>query len=150
MTIETATANAQAAAHLVAGLVDAGVRAAVISPGSRNTPLVLALAAHPKITAHLIISLTRHHVGFAHVIRQPLRHSLKQTVTHRRPQRFIDLRKPVDADLQHRPDYVRALGVGQRPVENNIEALAVGQSSQRVAFRHGRAARAVRQQIAHA
>lgn len=55
MTIETATANAQAAAHLVAGLVDAGVRAAVISPGSRNTPLVLALAAHPKITAHSVV-----------------------------------------------------------------------------------------------
>lgn len=45
----TARANAEAAAEIVRALVDGGVRAAVMSPGSRNTPLVLALAAHPAI-----------------------------------------------------------------------------------------------------
>lgn len=40
-----AIANAEAAAALVAGLIAGGVRHAVVSPGSRNTPLVLAFAA---------------------------------------------------------------------------------------------------------
>ncbi len=45
---ETAT-NATGARDLVAGLADAGVSVAFISPGSRNTPLTLALAAEPRI-----------------------------------------------------------------------------------------------------
>lgn len=44
----TAT-NATGARDLVAGLADAGVSVAFISPGSRNTPLTLALAAEPRI-----------------------------------------------------------------------------------------------------
>jgi len=45
MSAETAQANADAAATLVGALVDGGVRDFVLSPGSRSTPLALALAA---------------------------------------------------------------------------------------------------------
>ncbi len=45
---DTAT-NATGSRDLVAGLADAGVSMAFISPGSRNTPLTLALAAEPRI-----------------------------------------------------------------------------------------------------
>jgi len=45
MSPEVARANADAAATLVGALVDGGVRAFVLSPGSRSTPLALALAA---------------------------------------------------------------------------------------------------------
>jgi 2-succinyl-5-enolpyruvyl-6-hydroxy-3-cyclohexene-1-carboxylate synthase len=37
------------AAHLVGGLADAGLDMAIVSPGSRNTPLTLAFAAEPRI-----------------------------------------------------------------------------------------------------
>ncbi len=37
-------------ADLVGGLADAGCTAAFVSPGSRNTPLTLALGAEPRIT----------------------------------------------------------------------------------------------------
>lgn len=37
------------ASELIAGLADAGVTTAVISPGSRNTPLTLAAIAEPRI-----------------------------------------------------------------------------------------------------
>ena len=37
-------------ADLVAGLADAGVTTAFVSPGSRNTPITLALAREPRIS----------------------------------------------------------------------------------------------------
>ena len=43
------------AARLVATLADAGVRTCVVSPGSRSTPLVAALAAEPRIAAPVVI-----------------------------------------------------------------------------------------------
>ena len=52
-----------------------------------------------KIAANVIVSQARHHVGFAHKVRQALRHSLQQAVTHRRTQRFVYLRKAVDANF---------------------------------------------------
>lgn len=44
-----------AAAILAAVLAEQGVRHAVVSPGSRNAPLVLALHHHPDITVHVSI-----------------------------------------------------------------------------------------------
>ena len=41
--------QAEYAANLVGGLADAGVEMAFISPGSRNTPLILAFATEPRI-----------------------------------------------------------------------------------------------------
>lgn len=49
-----AQANADAAAALVSALA-ARVRHAVVSPGSRNTPIVLALDAHPQIETHVVL-----------------------------------------------------------------------------------------------
>ena len=45
----TVTANHLWAAVLVATLADQGVKRAVVSPGSRSTPLALAVDAHPGI-----------------------------------------------------------------------------------------------------
>ncbi len=36
-------------------LAAGGLRHAVLSPGSRSTPLVLALEAHPKVTTHVVL-----------------------------------------------------------------------------------------------
>jgi 2-succinyl-5-enolpyruvyl-6-hydroxy-3-cyclohexene-1-carboxylate synthase len=40
---------------LLDGLVGAGVRRAVISPGSRSTPLTLAALRHPGLTTHMVL-----------------------------------------------------------------------------------------------
>lgn len=47
--------NLEMAQILVQGLVAQGARHAVMSPGSRNTPLVLAFSKHPEITLHTIL-----------------------------------------------------------------------------------------------
>ncbi|MGB1015398.1 MAG: 2-succinyl-5-enolpyruvyl-6-hydroxy-3-cyclohexene-1-carboxylic-acid synthase, partial [Nannocystaceae bacterium] len=39
----------------IAALVDGGVREIVVSPGSRNTPLVLAIDQHPDLRAHVVV-----------------------------------------------------------------------------------------------
>ncbi|MED5078531.1 thiamine pyrophosphate-binding protein, partial [Geobacillus stearothermophilus] len=43
------------AAALVDGLAQAGVTEAVISPGSRSTPLAMAMAAHPGLRLYMNI-----------------------------------------------------------------------------------------------
>ncbi len=52
---DQATLNILWADQLIAGLAAGGVRRAVISPGSRSTPLVLACQRHPEIETHLVI-----------------------------------------------------------------------------------------------
>ncbi len=47
--------NADAAGALVAGLVGGGVRDVVVSPGSRNTPLTLAVAGCVDLRAHVVL-----------------------------------------------------------------------------------------------
>jgi 2-succinyl-5-enolpyruvyl-6-hydroxy-3-cyclohexene-1-carboxylate synthase len=57
-----------AAAILAAVLAEQGVRHAVVSPGSRNAPLVLALHHHPDITVHVSIderAAAHHALGLA-------------------------------------------------------------------------------------
>lgn len=51
----TALANRRAAAAIVAALVDGGVEAVVISPGSRNTPLMLAFAEHGGLEVRAVL-----------------------------------------------------------------------------------------------
>ncbi len=57
-----------AAAVLAAVLAEQGVRHAVVSPGSRNAPLVLALHHQPELTVHVSIderSAAHHALGLA-------------------------------------------------------------------------------------
>jgi 2-succinyl-5-enolpyruvyl-6-hydroxy-3-cyclohexene-1-carboxylate synthase len=49
------TSDHKGAAVLVAQLAESGLRDAVISPGSRNAPLNIALEAHPLISTHVVI-----------------------------------------------------------------------------------------------
>ena len=50
----TATRNLDWAVALVRGLAEGGVRHAVISPGSRSTPLVIAFNSCPAISIHVL------------------------------------------------------------------------------------------------
>lgn len=43
------------AARLMTALVEGGVRHVFVSPGSRSTPLVLALADEPSLTSHVVL-----------------------------------------------------------------------------------------------
>ncbi len=52
---DTGTLNFVWSQALVAGFVAAGVKRAVISPGSRSTPLALALLRQPALTCHVIV-----------------------------------------------------------------------------------------------
>ena len=55
MTAEnTARLNTTVARDLIAGFSAQGVRHAVVSPGSRNTPILLALA-ESDITVHVVL-----------------------------------------------------------------------------------------------
>jgi 2-succinyl-5-enolpyruvyl-6-hydroxy-3-cyclohexene-1-carboxylate synthase len=60
---------------LVATLADAGVRTCVVSPGSRSTPLVTALAAEPRIELPTIIderAAAFYALGIARATNQPV------------------------------------------------------------------------------
>ena len=53
--MSVATANTAQARSLIALLADSGVAHAVVSPGSRNTPILLALQHHSEIKIHVIL-----------------------------------------------------------------------------------------------
>ena len=55
VTVSTAETAARFATELVGALASTGLSEAVVCPGSRNTPLVLALDAHPDITVHSVL-----------------------------------------------------------------------------------------------
>lgn len=52
---DAGTLNLQWAGTLLDGLAAAGVRQAVISPGSRSTPLALAALRHPDLTSRVVL-----------------------------------------------------------------------------------------------
>jgi 2-succinyl-5-enolpyruvyl-6-hydroxy-3-cyclohexene-1-carboxylate synthase len=54
MSADVARANATACATLVDEWVRCGVRHVVIAPGSRSTPMALALAGRPELRVHLV------------------------------------------------------------------------------------------------
>ena len=67
--------NLRWAFALLDGLVRAGVRDALISPGSRSTPLVLAADPHPLITTRVQVderSAAFYALGIARVTRRPV------------------------------------------------------------------------------
>lgn len=53
--MNTAALNLEHASALVAALAASGLRHAVVSPGSRNTPLLLALAEHPQVQLQVVL-----------------------------------------------------------------------------------------------
>ena len=55
MTLDGSAAAAAVLRAFVEELVRAGVREAVICPGSRSTPLALALAAHDGLTVRVLL-----------------------------------------------------------------------------------------------
>ena len=52
---DIAAANIHWALTLIDGLVSAGLTRAVISPGSRSTPLALACEYHPAVSTHVVL-----------------------------------------------------------------------------------------------
>lgn len=52
---DLAATNLRWALTLIDGLVSAGLAHAVISPGSRSTPLALACDRHPAVTTHVVL-----------------------------------------------------------------------------------------------
>ncbi len=73
--MDQASLNFLWAYALIDGLASGGIARAVISPGSRSTPLVLACNAHPGITSHILIderSAAFFALGLARLDREPV------------------------------------------------------------------------------